>query len=152
MSTEPTPPSLFPDEWRARFGAELQQLLDSTLTTARDTIETQFLQTHPPIFGGVYLSPTIELGTTLGREPQLTRRDGQLSIALWSDQDAEPVLEIIPILHHRLVTLVLRHELVVICADEFERVCGEPEALQANTGPEGTHPLARPARLTWQTP
>jgi hypothetical protein len=131
MSTKPTP-SLFPDEWRARFGAELGQLLDTAPASTRDATEADFLQTHPPIFQGVYLSPTIELGSTLGREPRLTKRDNRLWIELWSDQDAELVLEVIPIAHHRLIALVLRHELVIIRAHEYEAVCrelGTPDAL-----------------------
>ena len=118
MSTESTP-SLFPDEWYARYGAELQQLLAAAPTTTHETIEAQFLQTHPPIFGGVYTSPTIELGTTLGHKPRLTRRDNQLWIELWSDQDTEQVLEVIPVPHHLLIALVLRHELVIIRAEDL---------------------------------
>lgn len=133
MPTESTT-SLFPDEWYARFGAELQQLLAAAPTTAHETIEAQFLQTHPPIFGGVYTSPTIELGTTLGHKPHLTRRDEQLSIALWSNQDAEQVLEIIPIPHHRLIALVLRHELVIVRAEDYERGGGERAVQEANEG------------------
>lgn len=143
MSTEPIPPSLFLDDWRARFGAELQQLLDDAPATIRDAIEAQFLQTHPPIFQGVYLSPTIALGTTLGREPRLTRRDSRLWIELWSGQDAEAVLEIIPIPHHCLVALVLRHELVIVRAEDYQRVDGEQEAQETDKRREGTHPRPR---------
>jgi hypothetical protein len=79
----------------------------------------------------VYLSPTIALGTTLGREPRLTRQGHQLHIALWTEQDAELVLEVIPIPHHQLIALVLRHELVIIRAEEYERV-GESEMKEAD--------------------
>jgi hypothetical protein len=121
MSTESisSTPSLFPDEWRARYGAELQRLLNDAPTSDHDAIEAQFLQTHPPIFQGVYTAPSIALGSPLGREPRLTKRDNQLWIDLWSDQDAEVVLEVIPIAHHRLVALVLRHELIIIRADDL---------------------------------
>lgn len=124
-------PSLFPDEWRARFGAELERSLISASHTDHNAIEAQFLQTHPPIFQGVYTSPAASLGSALGRPPHLTRRNNQLWIELWSDQGAEPVLEVIPIAHHRLVALVLRHELVIILADDYERACceqGVPDA------------------------
>jgi hypothetical protein len=75
MSTEPTSstPSLFPDEWRARFGAELQQLLDEAPTSDRDTIEAQFLQTHPPIFQGVYTAFIPHRSSFRSRPIPLTR-------------------------------------------------------------------------------
>jgi hypothetical protein len=117
-------PSLFPDEWRACFGAELQQILDDAPVTDHDALTAEFLQTHPPIFQGVYTSPTIALGSTLGREPRLSRRDNQLWVELWSQQAAEAVLEVIPFAHHHLVALVLRLELIIIRAHEYEHVCG----------------------------
>jgi hypothetical protein len=124
-------PSLFPDEWHQRFDPELERLMADAPSSEHNALYARFLQTHPPLFRGLYCSPSIFLNGELSYPPRLSTRDNQLWIEAWSEPGLEPVLHVIPIAHHRLVALVLRHELIIICAHEYEHACHEQGAHDA---------------------
>jgi hypothetical protein len=121
----PETPSLFPDEWHEHFDPELERLIADAPSSDHNALYEHFLRTHTPLFRGVYSSPSISLGGELTHYPHLSTDDNQIWIEVWGEPGPEPVLEVIPIAHHRLVALVLRHELLIIRAHEYELVCRE---------------------------
>lgn len=115
--------SLFPEEWHARFGAELDRLMRHWNSAELGTEEIEghsaaFDAAHPPRFEGVYCSPTIVAGGELAEVPPLVQRDG-LWIDTWRGQPPRRVHAIIPIPFHRLVALVTDTELIILRADEL---------------------------------
>lgn len=136
MSTHisaPPPPahSLFAEEWHARFGTELDHLIQHWNSTGlrTDQIEScysAFSSAHPPRFEGVYCSPTIGAVGDLTEVPPLVQAD-DLWIGSQRDQPPRRVHAIIPIPYHRLVALVTDTELIILRADELAQAQTNPK-------------------------
>ena len=131
----PTPPahSLFPEEWQARFGIELDRLMEhwNTAGLRTDQIEcccAAFHAAHPPRFEGVYCSPTIFAEGDLAEVPPLVQAEN-LWIDTWHDQPPRRVHAVIPIPYHRLVALVTDTELIILRADELAHAQANPTAI-----------------------
>jgi hypothetical protein len=115
--------SLFPEEWQAHFGDELDQAMrdwsGSNLTAEQiDQRAHAFCAAHPPRFEGVYCSPSVFAGGELAELPPLIERSG-LQIDAWHGQPPRQIRALIPIPHHRLLALVTDSEVIIIREDEL---------------------------------